>query len=96
MTLRKHRYPIVEVIWDDAEGDAGWQDPPDELHPTLVRQIGFLVKETPKYVFLAAAYIDSKEDKQISSTDKIPKGMIQDIRHLTVRVKKPKQKEDPK
>jgi hypothetical protein len=81
------RYPLVIVEWDDAEGDAGWTDPPDELKPVRCIQVGFLIKQTDRLLLLASCYIDNPEDKQISSTDKIPMSMVHSIKPFTPRFK---------
>ena len=83
----KYRYPLFEVVWDDAEGEAGWQEVPEKLKPTLVRQIGFKVKEDDRYVFLAAAYIEKGDEEIVSSSDKIPRGMIVTMKEITARYK---------
>jgi hypothetical protein len=45
-------FPLVEILWADHEGDAGWSDeePNDELY--LCRTIGWLVKEARQHYFI--------------------------------------------
>ena len=31
-----YKYPLVEVTWDDAESDDGWDEPPAKLEPAIV------------------------------------------------------------
>ena len=85
MKHKPFRYPLVIVEWDDAEGEAGWSDPPEDLKPTRCISVGFLIKQTEKLVMIAGCYIQNPEDKQISSTDKIPMAMVHDIRPFKPR-----------
>ena len=78
----KYRYPLVEVLWDDPQGDAAWKEIPAELKPTPMMQIGFLVKKTDKHIMLAACY--QTQDKEVSSSDVIPIGAVLSIKELIV------------
>lgn len=85
------RYPFVWVVWDDAEGEAGWSDEPHlPLQPTLATSIGFLVRDEENYVLLADSYFPNS--KVIGGTNKIPKKMIVEMIELQVSVKKPRAK----
>lgn len=68
-----YRFPLVELVWDDAQADPSWTDPKDMLpQPALVTTVGFLVKESDAYVVIASTY----EDTDVVATMQIPKGMI--------------------
>lgn len=76
--------PFVKVTWDDAEDpDTGnaWHSDQDVAEfaetTTLVVSVGFKVSDTPKYVTLAADWIERL--KQFGRITKIPKGVIQSI-----------------
>lgn len=80
----KYRYPLYEVHWLDAEGKAGWSDPTEKIERVPVINIGFLISEDTEYVKLAAAYVDKQDDMEVSSTDIIPKNMIQTMKEIKV------------
>lgn len=80
----KYKYPLIVVIWDDAEGDTNWQASPQEpLKPTLVTSVGFLIRDDPKEdrILIADSYIDDSVHT-IGGTNKIPRGMIKLITYL--------------
>lgn len=51
-----YKYPLIEVIWDDASTDNGWEPVPDVLVPELVTTVGFLVRETQEHILIANSY----------------------------------------
>lgn len=67
-----YRYPLIEVIWDDASTDNGWEPVPTELTPELVTTVGFLVRETDKHLLIANSYDPNHTNGRIQ----IPVGMI--------------------
>lgn len=67
-----YKYPLIEVIWDDASTDNGWEAPPDELIPELVITVGFLVRETDSHLLIANSYDPNHTNGRIQ----IPKGMV--------------------
>lgn len=80
--------PIVSIVWDDASAlEQGWFDPAEEKDPKaqLVTTIGFLVKETDKYVVIA----HTSDGSFVNGRFQIPKGMIKTIKPLK-KVRKPK------
>lgn len=68
------KFPLVEIKWDDAVTDTGWQHA-DEIEPSneVAITIGFLVKETPKHVVVAST-IDA--DGSTNGRIQIPVKMI--------------------
>lgn len=85
----KPKYPIVWVIWDDAEGEAGWsEEPPAPLGPTLATTIGFLIRNEESYVLIADSYFEGS--KTIGGTNKIPRGMIVSMQEVILSKKKKK------
>lgn len=77
------RFPIVLVVWDDAEGGGGgWTDVPEELHHKLVTTVGFLVKQTDSHILLCMDYEDDG-GLQIAGKSQIPIGMVQSIKYIT-------------
>lgn len=84
-----YKYPLVEILWIDAEsGDTEWTTP-EEIDVDLpeVTSIGFLVKETDT-TFVIASTISQDH---INGQFKIPKGMVKSKRVLTITTKKAKQ-----
>lgn len=85
----KPKYPIVWVIWDDAESDSSWsEEPTAPLGPTHATTMGFLVRDEKDYILVADSYF--KDSKIISGTTKIPRGMIVEMTELTINKKKKK------
>ena len=78
-------YPLVEVIWIDAEevGEVGWNDLEDILKiaespcPT-VKSIGYMVYCSESHISL----IRSFHSGGCSTVEKIPKGFIQNLRYV--------------
>lgn len=83
-------YPLVEVVWDDAATESGWQDPALALQDQHVTTVGFLVKETPKYFLIASTFADA----HVNATIQIPVGMIVSRRDVTLKSKPAKRKPD--
>jgi len=68
-----HPYPLVEIVWDDASSDAGWQEVKKvKFEQQVVVTIAFLIAENKKYVILGHTY--SGDD--YIGWFQIPKGMI--------------------
>jgi hypothetical protein len=77
-----NNYPLVEVVWRDAEeyGEVGWNDFEDVLkfaeEPcTIVRSIGYLLYESESHISL----LRSMHSAGVSSVEKIPRGFIEAI-----------------
>lgn len=68
-----YQYPLVEITWDDASSDAGWQVAKEvKFEPQVVISVGFLISENKKYVIIGHTY--SGED--FVGWLQIPKAMI--------------------
>ena len=66
-------YSLVEIVWDDACSDAGWQTTKHiKFEPQIVVTVGFLIAENKSYLILAHTY--SEDD--FVGWFQIPKGMI--------------------
>ena len=78
-------YPIVEVIWVDAEevGQVGWNDLDEMLEeaakpcPT-VKSVGYLEFVSESHISLIRAF----HSEGCSTVEKIPKRFIEDLRYL--------------
>lgn len=78
-------YPLVEVIWVDAEevGEIGWNNLEDMLEAAalpcpIVHSIGYLVHDSESHISLIRAFFAEGS----SSVEKIPKRFIEDLRVL--------------
>jgi len=68
-----YQYPLVEVVWDDAASDSGWQEIKKiKFEQQIVVTVGFLMAENKKYIIIGHTY--SGED--YIGWFQIPKGMI--------------------
>lgn len=85
----KFKWPVVLVIWDDAESEVSWQEEPLEpLAACLCTSIGFLVRDEPDRILIADSYFPGT--KTISNTIKIPRGMVKEMYEVTLTQKKKK------
>ena len=86
MTKYNKTYPMVEVLWIDAEehGEVGWNDLKEQLKhakkpcPTM-RNIGYEVYRDDDHISL----LHSIGNKECSSIEKIPMAFIKSITILT-------------
>jgi hypothetical protein len=72
------KYPVVVVTWDDAESDDGWGEAPEELEPKLATSVGFLVRQTEKYILLAMSY----DNGHTNGRFQIPKALIKETKEI--------------
>lgn len=76
------KYPIVYVEWDDAvSAPAGWIDDFYEWKETsdfIIKEVGFLLEENKKEVFLAGFIKDEDANtvERHGNVRRIPKGWI--------------------
>lgn len=68
----KYKYPLVEVIWFDAEAGNGWLDKDDDKELPKVVTVGFKIFENDSLLIIASTY----HEDETNSRMKIPKGMI--------------------
>lgn len=76
----KYPYPLVEVVWVDAETGHGWEEE-DETEPMLpvVVTAGFLLKQTEELVCIASSVSATKNHNGRIS---IPTGMVKSLKVL--------------
>ena len=74
------KYPLVEVIWNDAATDDNEWKQDSELgdEDELVLTVGFLVKETAKFLWIASSIYDDYSNNR----NKIPKGMVVEVKTI--------------
>ena len=77
-------YPLVEILWDDAATESCWQDPSLALQDQHVTTIGFLVKETEKYILIASTFAGD----HVNASIQIPRAMIVKRRDVTLMSKR--------
>lgn len=68
-----HPYPLVEIQWDDACSDAGWQEfKKIKFEQQVVTTVGFLIAENKSHIIIGHTY----SDDDYVGWFQIPKGMI--------------------
>lgn len=72
MESGKYKYDLVEIIWDDAQTDDGWDKIPDKLEEQLAMTVGFIVRSTKKHVLV----VHTIDGENTNGRMQIPKGMI--------------------
>lgn len=85
----KFKYPIIIVLWDDAETAGGWEEIPEEIKPAIATSVGFLVKESEEHILLVGSY----DDRHTNCRIQIPKRMIIE---MTTLVRDEIKKTEPK
>lgn len=70
--MGKYKYKLIEIEWDDAQTDDGWEEAPDDLEPALAITVGFLIRETKDHLLIASTY----DEKHTNARLQIPKKMI--------------------
>lgn len=74
------KYPMVEVVWDDAsELLAGWTDEIEKTEPQLALSVGFLIIDAKDHIVIAQ---DLDEHGQHNGRSQIPRGMVKRIKVL--------------
>lgn len=79
--MRKKKLPTrVEILWNDIESDASWQDAQEVLTRKLpiMRSVGYLLRVTDKQVILAHTWTEDQSD-----STRIPRGCILNVKKLT-------------
>lgn len=79
----KYKYPLVEIVWVDAETEHGWEDINEASNLPLATTIGFLIKDQVdihghEMYLIASTY----SDVQTNGRFKIPKGMVKEFKVL--------------
>ncbi len=66
-------YPIVEIRWVDPASTLGWRPPAEDITPSEVHGVGFLVRETEEYVVICGHV---SEDGNWADPISIPQGCV--------------------
>lgn len=80
--MKKRKFKLVYVEWDDAvSAPAGWISDIDNWIETteyIISEVGFLLKEDSKAIYLAAFWKpqDTQTQEQFGNLRRIPKGWI--------------------
>jgi hypothetical protein len=82
---------LIYLEWEDASGLNVWMDA-DEVETYsrghfLVRQVGFVLKETPRYLLIAGQWIpeDDFHDEKFGDVTRIPKTWVRTRRIIPTR-----------
>ena len=86
MKYKFKQFTPVYVEWIDAGGfnNSGWQDImtlEDDSPVVIVKTLGFYLKSTKYYVYLAQNY-DSVDPTAVTNVERIPHGCIQKIKRI--------------
>lgn len=79
-------YDLVEVVWDDAEAQTGWEEPPKNMKPALALSIGFLVAESENHMVISSLIGNGENSTNLRI--QIPKGMV--VSRKTLQEKSPR------
>ena len=74
-------YPLVQILWRDAADEKETWLKDEEIEETdyEVHSIGFVVRDTPKYLTLAGDMNDDGGAITWGRVTRVPKGMIEQI-----------------
>lgn len=83
----KEKNRLIYIEWGDAISNTGWMDKEDaikwgEEEHWLVKNIGWLLKETKDYILLAAKYSDGSGEYGL--LHKIPKTWIKKRKDISL------------
>lgn len=74
------KYPLVEVIWDDAAGlKDGWKATNEMPEPYIALSVGFLIRDGEHHIIIAQ---DTDEEGSHNGRTQIPRGMVKRIKVL--------------
>ena len=80
-------YPLVEVKWFDATGDAGWQDINKALlsKPARPVSLGYKLSQSKDKIIIFTDYIVDEEDGTLTvgNVSTIPAAWVQDVTYIT-------------
>jgi hypothetical protein len=82
-------YPLVEVKWFDATGDAGWQDINKAMLSEPVRPVslGYKLLQTKDKIVIFTDYIVDQEDGTLTvgNVSVIPAAWIQEVTEIVFK-----------
>ena len=82
-------YPLVEVKWHDATGDAGWHDINKAMlsKPARPVSLGYKLFHTKEKIIIFTDYIVDDEDGSLTvgNVTTIPAAWIQDVTEITFK-----------
>ena len=79
----KFKYPLVKIVWVDAETEHGWEEIDEASNLPLAITVGFLIKDQVdvhgnEMYLVASTYSESSTNGRF----KIPKGMVKEYEVL--------------
>jgi hypothetical protein len=82
MTVKKSKYPLVYVEWEDAEHEGGWSDLAEEVLHRLgtIASIGWLIHEDKQRIVVASSV--ARGSLQIGNKQYIPTDQIRKIKKM--------------
>jgi len=85
------KYKLVYIEWADATSNSGWfteEEMKDWVKTSawVVKQVGWVFEETPKYIALYGSIVDGVRDREVryGQIQKIPKTWIRKRKVLKI------------
>lgn len=79
---------VVRIVWIDAESHNDWMEVKDLEDPSLCTTIGFLIKETEGFYYVAATISVEGEALHTNNRILIPKVWIKEFTEIKDALKK--------
>lgn len=70
--MTKKQPKLMYVEWVDAVADVGWDDEPEKTSISIIKSVGWLVKDTKEEIVLAADYSEGDTNRRMA----IPKAWV--------------------
>ncbi len=95
MALDPTDYRLVQVKWTDAESHYKWADLADAIKETdmFCVSIGWVLLDAPDRLVIASSISLQEDAEMVSGHLTIPKGMVKEIKELTLKGKPRSKKE---
>lgn len=75
---KPYKYPLMVVVWDDAQSDTGWEEPPKTLEPSLATSVGFMIRQTSEHILLCGTF----DEENTNNRFQIPKAIIKSMKEI--------------
>lgn len=86
---------IVKIIWVDAESHNEWVEVKDLVDPSTCTTVGFLIKETEEFYYIAATVSIEGEAIHTNNRILIPKVWIKEFTEIKDAKKKAPRRTEP-
>ncbi len=79
--VKKHKYPLVEVSWEDSSSFTGWQQAPERT-PLRCWSAGYLVHRDKRSLVIALNCSSAESSNKFGDTMTIPASVVRSCRKL--------------